>query len=478
MSLKFPQNNDLSWKVLPRVERGNDYIYKCPRHSQTSVYHPNYIKFGLAGCSRGSCGSPKNIVINIISARGGKFISMDTPKKSYRTIFICHHGKRCSQLFARLRHGVWCTCKSIQTIVKKKFEIVNCNCKQLGLGTQRGPSFICQHNNFGVSNPNIIKEWSPKNKFSIYDYSHSSKMIAYFNCLRCNSEYSMTLQSKSIGRGCPYCAGQKVNHTNSVQSLRPDLSIEWDPENKLKSYEVTVGSKRMIKWICNKCQHKWVQNVKNRKETGCPKCGRVKADKTKQGDFESFAVRAREKHQNKFDYINDKAFDYHMYSTISVICPVHGITKQTVANHLFSEYGCFKCSFERTESIGSKFIVKFLREFKVEFIQEHKFKDLKLIRQLRIDFWIPSLNLAIEYDGEQHFKIKPDWGGQEELDKIHLRDCMKDIYCKKNKINMIRIPYNINLRKNFYNIFLNAVNIINSGQHLFCSYDHYNKITS
>ena len=60
---------------------------------------------------------------------------------------------------------------------------------------------------------------------------------------------------------------------------------------------------------------------------------------------------------------------------------------------------------------------------------------------MRLDFYIEDINLAIEYDGQQHYKPIEKFGGQEEFEKTIYRDKLKDKYCNDNNIQLIRIPY-------------------------------------
>lgn len=68
------------------------------------------------------------------------------------------------------------------------------------------------------------------------------------------------------------------------------------------------------------------------------------------------------------------------------------------------------------------------------------------MKYLRLDAYIPSLNVAIEYDGEQHF-FPVDFGGYGEAQALinfnltKERDYYKDLYCKENGIELLRIPY-------------------------------------
>ena len=54
---------------------------------------------------------------------------------------------------------------------------------------------------------------------------------------------------------------------------------------------------------------------------------------------------------------------------------------------------------------------------------------------------LPKGGIIIEFDGEQHFIVKKRYGGDEGLQKYINRDIIKNNYCIKNKIKLIRIPY-------------------------------------
>ena len=78
----------------------------------------------------------------------------------------------------------------------------------------------------------------------------------------------------------------------------------------------------------------------------------------------------------------------------------------------------------------------------INFVQEYRFEDCRYKLPLRFDFYIPEHNLCIEYDGIQHFKSFEFFGGEDKLKITQMRDEIKNDYCKKNGINLIRISYN------------------------------------
>lgn len=63
----------------------------------------------------------------------------------------------------------------------------------------------------------------------------------------------------------------------------------------------------------------------------------------------------------------------------------------------------------------------------------------------RLDIYVPELNLALEYHGQQHFKAVEHFGGKEALKKTKERDKLKADLCKKNKVNLIYFTYKDNL---------------------------------
>lgn len=59
----------------------------------------------------------------------------------------------------------------------------------------------------------------------------------------------------------------------SLLEERPDLALQWSPENELSPSDVSCGSHKKVLWICEK-GHTWEATVKNRvlAGSGCPYC--------------------------------------------------------------------------------------------------------------------------------------------------------------------------------------------------------------
>lgn len=57
------------------------------------------------------------------------------------------------------------------------------------------------------------------------------------------------------------------------------------------------------------------------------------------------------------------------------------------------------------------------------------------------DFILPEYNLFIEHDGEQHYKGVMFNGSRSTLEQIKSGDDNKNLFCLKQNIKLVRIPY-------------------------------------
>lgn len=108
--------------------------------------------------------------------------------------------------------------------------------------------------------------------------------------------------------------------------------------------------------------------------------------------------------------------------------------------------GCIK-------SKGEQEIIKYLQANQIPYKKEYYFNDLKIKLPLRFDFAIFDINnnlqCLIEYQGEQHYNTKKEWGKQQR----EISDQMKVNYCLRNNILLHTIAYNENLEDRLNEIF-------------------------
>lgn len=118
-----------------------------------------------------------------------------------------------------------------------------------------------------------------------------------------------------------------------------------------------------------------------------------------------------------------------------------------IHNFFINGQRCKECSKQKLGFSGNSkradIIENFLNENSIAFEKEKTFEDMVYIKQLRLDFYIKSLNIAIEYDGKQHFKTNEHNKifTTERLEIQKERDAIKTEYCKNNNIKLIRFNY-------------------------------------
>jgi len=148
----------------------------------------------------------------------------------------------------------------------------------------------------------------------------------------------------------------------------------------------------------------------------------------------NFIVKSNIIHNNKYNYSLTK-YD-NSNSDVIIICEKHGSFKQRPFNHL-NGHGCPLCK----SSNGEKKIIKILKDNNINFITQKSFNGCVHKRKLKFDFYLTDKNICIEYDGIQHFISKTFFGGDKYLKDVNIKDNIKNNYCIKNNIKLLRIKY-------------------------------------
>lgn len=112
---------------------------------------------------------------------------------------------------------------------------------------------------------------------------------------------------------------------------------------------------------------------------------------------------------------------------------ITGLSKlEDITTHLLDK------KYKIRRSKGEQLIARKLDELGIVYIEQFCFDDCKSKRKLRFDFYIPSRNICIEYDGEQHHKPVEIFGGETGFENTKMRDAIKTNYCLEKKIKLIR----------------------------------------
>ncbi len=170
---------------------------------------------------------------------------------------------------------------------------------------------------------------------------------------------------------------------------------------------------------------------------GCPKCS-----KTNKLTTDTFKIKAKIIHDDKYDYSLSEYVN--TFTKIKIICKKHGVFEQRPNDHL-SNRGCLICN----NSKGENKLIELLTNDNIPFVHQKRFYDCKNIKPLPFDFYLPTYNLCIEYHGRQHYEPVKAFGGEIDfLKRIH-NDKIKKQYCQEKKIKLIIIKYTDNIVLNF-----------------------------
>jgi hypothetical protein len=137
----------------------------------------------------------------------------------------------------------------------------------------------CKDNCLFIINPALAREWHPKKNKNLSPKNvtpHSNKKV-WWRCKK-GHEWEAVINSRSAGRGCPYCSGRKASKENCLLTINPKLAKEWHPtKNKpLTPRKVVLHSHNKVWWLCRK-GHEWQATIDKRSMgRGCPYCGHRK----------------------------------------------------------------------------------------------------------------------------------------------------------------------------------------------------------
>lgn len=240
------------------------------------------------------------------------------------------------------------------------------------------------------------------------------------------------------GSGCPICVNEKVSKDRLLsldEYVKRAKSIHGDKyDYSLVEYK---GKNRQIKIIC-KHHGIFKQSANNHlKGANCRLCANSHISNILSKTQEQFILECQilnpDYDYSQVEYKRDNV-------KVKIGCPIHGIFEQVASSHLQGRR-CPKCN----SSKGELKIIKWLTINNIEYLKEKRFPNCRHKYTLPFDFYIPSLNICIEYDGEQHFVPMRFKGKENEmkhkLSIIQHRDSIKTQYCIDNKINLLRIPY-------------------------------------
>lgn len=249
-------------------------------------------------------------------------------------------------------------------------------------------------------------------------------------------------------QGCKVCANEQRKMTDSDFQNR----LHTRHSGEIIALEPYIQSKKPIKVKHLKCGKIWEVEPRVVLRCGCHNCANRKTDaqfKEELAIVHNNEIIALEPYQT----LKNKVLVRHKCGNEWLASPGELISKET---------GCPWCA----SSKGNKKIATYLAKKAITFTPEVRFETCRHKVPLPFDFYLNELQILIEFDGEQHFKIIEYWGGQAGLEERQLRDQIKNEWAKANKIELYRIRYDEDIEQKLENIFQNIeLNLTSKNTH-------------
>ena len=258
---------------------------------------------------------------------------------------------------------------------------------------------------------------------------------------------------------CPDCVTDYLKSNGAHNRLSTDEFIKraLAIHGNVYDYSLTefTGMHSPVKIICKEHglfeQSKAQNHLEN--EFNCPVCLEIRFDEHQQSrktSFEEAKQRVFEIHRNTVT-IEDFSKYVNTESKITFRCnrfKKHGTWEATLhqvtsKSEVTPASGCPICKMSK----GEKAILFRLKDENIKVDTQKYFKGTG---KKRFDFFVPTLNLVIEFNGRQHYEEIELWGGKEGLKSVQKHDEIKKLYCIKNgiKFEVIRYDEDVETRMN------------------------------
>jgi len=302
------------------------------------------------------------------------------------------------------------------------------------------------------SNNQFIKEVKKVHKKN-YDLSKvtydGAKRPIIVKC-KIHGEFTIEAYSFLKGSGCYECSlissGLKRRKTNEA-FIQEAIKIHGNTYDYSKcNYKV---AKSHVIIICKKHGEFEQYPDTHLSGNGCNDCGNEKIGDKRRNSIEKVKnILIKKRGANRFEYPHLSIEYKSNRSLITIKCNIHNkFFKQTVTDHERCG-GCEDCKFK---SHGEELIMLILKDKKIKYIHNWNKHDCYLDKgKAKFDFYLPEIKKVIEFDGEQHFS-PIQFSGMSmhkaviEFQKRKKFDLIKNKWCKKNKLPLLRIKHNENI---------------------------------
>lgn len=250
----------------------------------------------------------------------------------------------------------------------------------------------------------------------------------------CGNINKQTPDDFKRGKRCGHCAGK---HNDTYTFVAKMYELVKDEYVVLGKY---TGAKNPVLIRHELCGSTYpIAPIEFYRGSRCWRCWVASQKKTTEWFIEQVADKAGVEYTVLGEYIKSKDHILMRHE----ICGREW--KVTPDNFLRKESRCPSCLFSK----GELLVECVLDRIGVSYVREKSFENCRNHRPLPFDFYLPSMNICIEYDGEHHYR-PVNYGGiddsraQQAYRDTITRDEIKNRYCHDLGIGLLRIPYYLN----------------------------------
>lgn len=273
--------------------------------------------------------------------------------------------------------------------------------------------------------------------YSLVDYVNNNTKVKIICPV--HGVFEQVPRNHTSGIGCWKCGREitadKTRHT-TTEFIEMATKVHGDRYDYSEVQYVRMQGK--VKIICK--EHGVFYQSPNVHLQGgrCPKCAVLSRVEKTSSNTEKFIEQAKANNGDKYDY--SKVNYTNNVTPVEIICRLHGSFFQIPIQHIRGK-GCPICS----ASSGEKEIYDYLTKKNIDFEYQKTYDDLSDVQKLRYDFYVPSKNLLIEFNGIYHYKVVNGDVAKYEYQLKH--DKMKSDYAKKHNIPLLVIKYTENVKE-------------------------------
>ena len=296
-------------------------------------------------------------------------------------------------------------------------------------------------NDLFTCNKSLADEWNFEKNDSLTPDKivYKSGKKVWWRCKKCNHEWKTTVASRANGAGCPKCGKKKqlesfhknvISKRGSLSERYPKLLNEWlyIKNNRISPEEVMPGSNEKVWWKCSKCGHEWEATIHSRacSGVGCPVC----ANKLLVSGINDLETKHPELLE-EWDYNKNSILPSEVVAgsdkKVWWVCKKCSFNWKASICSRISGTGCPDCKSKAQTSFPEQAIFFYMQKCFPDAV--NRFIESDGNKRFELDIYIPSIKLAIEYDGLA-------WHNTE---NSRVKERNKYLFCKNRNIKLIRI---------------------------------------